>query len=343
MKLVCPKCKLELGSVNDGLSCRSCSSTYGRKHGIVSFIEDVYSYGNIPMARWEEIFLAIEGKTNVEIQDYLLSQKFKGRWAYIQSFRHNKADGFSFLPVSAQDVILDIGCGPGSLTIPLSRVCREVYALDPTLPRLRFLEARRKNDGINNVTPIHASALNMPFSGPSFDYVLMNGVFEYVGEWGSDGNPEELQKTVLEEIYGLLKKGGRLFIAIENRYGYDFFYRERDHSKLYLTSLMPRFLASFFTLLFKRKTYRTYTYSYHRYNRLLKDAGFQQTEFYYVWPDYRNPKYIFSERDKNIFKYYLENFIKHQSGRLEYLFYRWAAGKGMEKHFVPHFIIMAHK
>jgi hypothetical protein len=28
---------------------------------------------------------------------------------------------------------------------------------------------------------------------------------------------------------------------------------------------------------------------------------------------------------------------------LEYLFYRWAAGKGMEKHFVPHFIIMALK
>ena len=342
MQLYCPKCKHRLVPSENGLYCKECSHLWGKKHRILSFLSNSYSYGNIPHDRWDKIFSSISGKTNEEIQSYLLSQKFKGRWAYIKTFRGNKADGLFFLPIANNDIILDIGCGPGSLSIQIAKICNKVYAVDATLNRLRFLEIRKENEALKNITPIHASALSMPFKGPCFNYILMNGVFEYMGEWGKGKNPAEIQKNTLDTAYDLLKDKGYLFIAIENRYGFDFFYKERDHSKLYLTSLLPRFIANLVTMIFNKKKYRTYTYSFSGYNKMLKEAGFKRIDFYYAWPDYRDPKYIFAQEDRNIFRYYLENFIKTAS-KFEYFFFKWAYKLGIEKYFVSNFIIIARK
>jgi len=308
----------------------------------MSFLPDSYSYGNISHEKWEEIFSEISGKTNEEIQEYLLSQKLKGKWAYIKTFRNNKADGLFFLPITDNDVVLDIGCGPGSLTIPVARTCRHVYAVDATLARLRFLEIRKRNEKAENITPIHASALAMPFKEPLFDHILMNGVFEYMGEWGSGNDPGEIQKSVLRETKNLLKEKGTLFIAIENRFGLDFFYKERDHNKLYLTSIMPRFLANITNMIFNKKRYLTYTHSFNAYNKMLLEAGFTKINFFYAWPDYRDPRYIFAHSSRNIFKYYLENFIKTAS-KFNYYFFKMAYKFGIERFFVSHFIITARK
>jgi ubiquinone/menaquinone biosynthesis C-methylase UbiE len=342
-QLYCPSCKSELAVTKNGAVCEVCEASYDRKYGILSFVDDRYSYGNIPQKTWEEVFFSITGKTNEEILSYLASKKFKGRWAYFNSFKNNKADGFSFLDVSKNDVILDIGCGPGSLTIPLAKKCKEVYALDATLPRLRFLEIRRQNEGLDNVIPIHASAVSLPFQGGCFDYILMNGVFEYIGEWDDSADPKKTQENTLQAIYGLLKKGGHIFIAIENRYGFDYVYKEKDHSKLYATNLLPRIAANWVTMALKKKRYRIYTHSFNDYNKMLEEAGFRSINFYYVWPDYRDPKFIFAERDRNIFKYYLEHFIKHQAGKVKYSFFRMAYKFGVERHFVSNFIIVGKK
>ena len=343
LQLYCPTCKSQLTVKKDNVFCERCSTTWDRKYGLISFIDDSYSYGNISQEQWKEIFSNILGKTNSEIQNYLSCQEFKGRWAYFNSFKNHKADAFSFLEVTDQDVILDIGCGPGSLTIPLAKLCKEVYALDPTLARLRFLDIRRKNEELDNIILIHASALYMPFREPCFDYVLMNGSFEYIGEWEESATPQDLQQRTLKTIYGLLKEQGHIFIAIENRYGFDFLYKERDHSKLYLTGLLPRRIANLVTRILRKKKYRTYTYSFNDYKRMLEEAGFQDVEFYYTWPDYRNPKYIFSEKDRNIFRYYLEHFIKHTASAFEYRFFKWAYKSGIERHFVSNFTIVGKK
>jgi hypothetical protein len=76
---------------------------------------------------------------------------------------------------------------------------------------------------------------------------------------------------------------------------------------------------------------------------MLEEAGFRSINFYYVWPDYRDPKFIFAERDRNIFKYYLEHFIKHQAGKVKYSFFRMAYKFGVERHFVSNFIIVGEK
>ncbi|OPY79252.1 MAG: Demethylmenaquinone methyltransferase [Syntrophus sp. PtaU1.Bin005] len=340
--LFCPKCKSQLNPAGHDLSCPACKRTWSKKCGIISFIDDSYSYGSITKDQWEEIFQDISDKSNEEIQSYFLAHKMKGRWPYIQSFRTNKADGTFYLPVTAKDKVLDIGCGPGSLSVPLAKRAGEVYAVDATLARLRFLELRAKNEGVSNIRTFHASALAMPFQGSSFDHVLMNGVFEYMGEWDQSRPPEVVQKGVLKNIHGLLKPEGHLFMAIENRYGFDFIYRKRDHSKLYLTSLMPRHLADLVTLALRRRPYRTYTYSYRGYLDLFAKEGFKDITIYYAWPSYQDPRFIIPSRNRKAFTYFLENFLR-SSDRTMYLFYTAAFGLGMEGHFFSHFIITAKK
>ena len=296
-----------------------------RKYGFISFLDDSYSDGDISQEKWNEIFLDISGKTNKEIQDYLSSKKFKGWRAYFNSFRSNKADVFSFLKISDEDTILDIGCGSGSWTVPLSKLCKEVYALDSVLNKLRFLDIRDKNDGLDNIITIHANTTHMPFREPCFDYVLMRDV---PGDREENTDPQDLQKKRLKTIAGLLKEGGQVVAAIENRHAFN--------GKLYLAG----FLASKLGIL-RRKQYRGYSFNDHR--KMFEEAGFRDVDVYYIWPDAHDPKYIFSQKDRNVFQYYLEHFVKHTVSALEYMFFRRAYQLGLEQRFVLSFVIVGKK
>jgi len=41
-----------------------------------------------------------------------------------------KEDILSKLPIKKEDVVLDVGCGTGWITIPLSKHCKFIHALD---------------------------------------------------------------------------------------------------------------------------------------------------------------------------------------------------------------------
>lgn len=53
--------------------------------------------------------------------------------------------------------ILDIGCGPGTLAVPLARRVASVTALDFSEVMLDLLKERCKQEGVTNVTPVLAS------------------------------------------------------------------------------------------------------------------------------------------------------------------------------------------
>ncbi|MDM7988282.1 MAG: class I SAM-dependent methyltransferase [Smithella sp.] len=314
LPLYCPSCKSKLVAVGNDSHCEKCSKTWVRRHGLISFVDNPDADGHLSGEKREEFFSNITHKTNKEIQDYLSSRQIKERGEYFNSFKNNKADCFSFLNVTHQDVILDAGCGLGSWTIPLAKQCKEVYALDPTLDRLRFLEIRKKNEKLENIILLHASLMNLPFREPCFDYVLMNEMPEYIGTRKEKADAKDRLSRRLEIIYKLLKEKGQIVMAGENKYGFDFL-----------------FTAG------KRR------YSYNDYRNMLAKAGFRDVEFYYVWPDYRDPKYIFAEKDRHIFKYFLKHFVKQTAGRFEYMFFQLAHKFGWEKQFVSNFIITGNK
>lgn len=339
MQLYCPSCESNLTILADNIRCEKCARNWERREGILSFVGKDDPVEAIAPEKWERIFAAIEGKSNRQIQDYFASSKFQGGRELFNSFRSNKADAFSFLDVTDEDVILETGCGSGSLTVPLAKRCREIYALDASLSRLRLLQLRSKNDNLNNIISIHARASSLPFQGSCFDYVVLNDLGDNGRE--KDADLRDTLKMNLKTARELLKEKGRIFISAENRHGLEFLYKKRSRSKLYLPGFLPRFVADLITRKFRGEPYRVY--SWMDYRKMLAEAGFRDIEFYYVWPDGNDPKYIFAAKDRNIFSYYLEHFLKNTISVWEYKLFRWAYQAGMESRFVPNFFIVGKK
>jgi cyclopropane fatty-acyl-phospholipid synthase-like methyltransferase len=64
-------------------------------------------------------------------------------------------DFISRMELSGDEVILDIGCGPGALSIPLAKRVKEVIAIDFSAQMLAELEAYATREGISNIKTYH--------------------------------------------------------------------------------------------------------------------------------------------------------------------------------------------
>lgn len=94
--------------------------------------------------------------------------------------------------------VLDVGCGPGALAVPLFHAGREVVALDLSPGMVASAKARIGDSSRAGFVVANATAL--PFATGSFDVVVTTGALEYV---------PDLQRAV-DEIARVLRPGGIL-------------------------------------------------------------------------------------------------------------------------------------
>jgi SAM-dependent methyltransferase len=60
-------------------------------------------------------------------------------------------DFLSRMDIKGDEVVLDIGCGPGTLAIPLAKRVKQVIAIDFSAKMLQELEAYAAKEGITNI------------------------------------------------------------------------------------------------------------------------------------------------------------------------------------------------
>ena len=58
---------------------------------------------------------------------------------------------FDKLILDENDTVLDVGCGEGSITVPLAKKVKKVIALDSSPKMLEYLEKRASEDNIDNI------------------------------------------------------------------------------------------------------------------------------------------------------------------------------------------------
>jgi len=322
--LVCPRCKTAFTQKDKTLYCEHCGTQCTIEEGVYDFIGEHGSY-------WGEIFLE-------EMQQTLETAKTLGWRAAAREagFKHPNMNEyimsnmridwlFHCIDFSKTKSCLDLGSGWGAITFGLAKYYDEVWSLEAVKQRIEFQKIRKEQDDINNIKFVRADWLRLPFPDNYFDLVVANGVLEWIGLSDYSRNPRQLQLNFLKEVKRVLKPGGCLYIGTENRFALSFFLGAKDHSGLPFTSILPRKVADLVVKLSgkageyrqgnqmrKWGDYRTYTYSYWGYRKILKEAGFNQTELYWTL-SYNAPKYA-GRFDGESFAFLLKSFRKNMDG-----------------------------
>ncbi len=249
--------------------------------GIPFYSEDRY-WGKAPKGELETAVKFLENK-GWEAFRKVFGHKFD------QTFEENRADFRFVIPLPKDFKALDAGAGMGRISIPLARAAGHVTALDGSFLRLKYLKKRAEHEEIKNIDFVLGDIFDASFEKESFDLIVMNGLLEWVGVTDRFQNPRDAQVAALKLCRDILKRGGYLYIGIENRLALSYM-RGPDHLGLYFTSYMPRFLANWYTKIRQKRKYDTYTYTKAGYEKLLGEAGFVNNEFYLPYPGYNLPR-----------------------------------------------------
>jgi len=111
------------------------------------------------------------------------------------------------LQLSASDLFLDVGCGEGFYTMPLSNAARFSIGADLSWSVLQLLRSLRAYNS-KKLAPCVTDVEHLPFASETFDKALCSHLLEHVLD----------DHTVVSEIQRVLKPRGRAVFAIPLKY-----------------------------------------------------------------------------------------------------------------------------
>lgn len=232
--------------------------------------EDLYSDGDV-----EESLLKF-CESGRDVRDVLRGNNGWPVLYHLSDIRENVLDWYEFNP---EGTVLEIGAGCGAVTGLLCRKLARVTAID--LSKRRSMVNAARNGKYGNLEIFVGNFEDIALE-EKFDYVTLIGVLEYAGHYITDDDP---YLGMLKRARQFLKPGGKLVIAIENKFGLKYFAgAPEDH-----TGGLFDGIENYSGVQGVR------TFSKPEITKLLNRAGFVWQKFYYPMPDYKLPDAIYSD------------------------------------------------
>ncbi len=182
--------------------------------------------------------------------------------------------------LSQVKTVLEVGSGCGAITRFLGEQGKDLLALEGSRRRATITKERCRE--LENVS-VCCDSFDSFVCGTKFDCVTLIGVLEYSPSFTPGSNP--FMQT-LKKAISLLNDTGILIVAIENLLGLKYFNGcSEDHSGTPFLGLNDQYPPD------KYKTFGRF-----QLLKMLTDAGLLHNCFYYPFPDYKLPQFIFGEQ-----------------------------------------------
>ncbi len=112
------------------------------------------------------------------------------------------------MKIQPDDVVVDLGCGPGYYTLPIAKHAKQVFAIDLQQEMLDMAKKRAMENGVK-IDFMRSDGTIIDLASESVDKVLVSGVLHEFPDAGK----------VLAEIRRILKPSGTLTIRERTRVG----------------------------------------------------------------------------------------------------------------------------
>jgi len=100
-------------------------------------------------------------------------------------------------------VVVDLGCGSGFFTVPLSRKVKKVYGIDVQKEMLAFLEQKIQRQKIGNIEPLLSGKDEIPLENESVDLLITVNTLHEIPN----------KKKIVAEIRRVLRPKGQAVIV----------------------------------------------------------------------------------------------------------------------------------
>ena len=237
--------------------------------------EDLYSDGAVE----DELLQIVKGLSVVEYAKVIEERKSWPVLYHLSPLRENIVE---WIPLNSTDKVLEVGSGCGAITGALSRKAGSVTCVD--LSKKRSLINAHRHSECDNVT-IHVGNFKdiEPTLSKDFTYIFLIGVFEYGQSYIGGEKP-------FEDFLGLLlphlAEGGRIIIAIENKYGMKYFAGcKEDHLGTYFSGI-ENYVDGGGVRTFGRRGLE----------KIFARCGNLEPHFYYPYPDYKFMTSLYSDK-----------------------------------------------
>lgn len=215
----------------------------------------------------EEILLDIVN-TEKNLEEKLLKETDSTLLYYLSPIRQNVLRWFDF---DKNASLLEIGADCGTITGLFCENVKQVVAVESS--EKRALINATRNQMYSNLE-IYVGDFEDIELEQKFDYITLIGSLEYPF------------LDMLKKVKAMLKPGGKLLLAIENKYGMKYWAgAPEEHTGNLFDGIQGYDGVD-----------RVRTFSKGSLKKLLEKAGFENNAFYYPIPDYKMPMEVYSEK-----------------------------------------------
>ena len=216
------------------------------------------------------------------VDDYTKVIQERKKWPILYHLSPLRENIVEWIPITKSDKVLEVGSGCGAITGALAKKAGTVTCVD--LSRKRSLINAHRHSDCGNVT-IHVGNFKdiEPTLEADYDYICLIGVFEYGQSYIGGRTPYE---DFLRILMRHLAPGGRIIIAIENKYGLKYFAGcKEDHLGTYFSGI-ENYADGGGVRTFGRKGLE----------KIFAACGVKESHFYYPYPDYKFMTTLYSDK-----------------------------------------------